>query len=408
MTVLKRWTIATLAAATVVAAGAGESGNTRDGDERELRDRIERMEPAAKRQLLEKREQFRRLSAEKQDQLRQLHRDLQAEENREELERVMKAYFEWVRTLSASERSHLHSLTDPEERLQLVIKYRTSPGRRPWRRDGFGSYPPYGRGISRNTPPGFVREVGETLKIWAGPYIATHADELAALLPPEEREKWKAHLQQVRSESTEGDKDLWRALVRWYLAGPAQDLPITDADVADFEKLLTPDTRKWYAETPLDLKIPSIQHGMRGMLHFLFASGSPDLKDLVTAEELNEFEKSLPPDRRDSLARLPAEMRSGQLRFSYFLSKLPEHLRGERDGRYSSGRGGPPHGDQRHDGPPEFRRGPRNDLRDRGDEPPPGAMRPDRPGMQPPPGEMRPDRPGRRSPPGEGPGEEPE
>ena len=186
------------------------------------------------------------------------------------------------------------------------------------------------------------------------------------------------------------------------------DLPITDADVADFEKLLTPDTRKWYAETPLDLKIPSIQHGMRGMLHFLFASGSPDLKDLVTAEELNEFEKSLPPDRRDSLARLPAEMRSGQLRFSYFLSKLPEHLRGERDGRYSSGRGGPPHGDQRHDGPPEFRRGPRNDLRDRGDEPPPGPMRPDRPGMQPPPGEMRPDRPGRRSPPGEGPGEEPE
>ncbi|MHB8898637.1 MAG: hypothetical protein ACYC6Y_07815, partial [Thermoguttaceae bacterium] len=107
MTVLERWAMAALAAATVAAAGAGGSAGGSDGERQARRDYVAQMEPAAKKQLEEKWQQFIRLKPEKQDQLRQLHRDLQAQENREELERVMRAYFEWVRTLSASERSHL-------------------------------------------------------------------------------------------------------------------------------------------------------------------------------------------------------------------------------------------------------------------------------------------------------------
>ncbi len=385
MTVLKRWAIAAVAAATVMAAGASQSDNPGSGSEQELRDHLENLDSAKKRQLEEKRLQFNNLSPEKQKQLRKLHQDLQADENREELERVMKAYFEWVLTLSVSERAHLNSITDPEERLRLVTRYRASPGKPPWRRPDFSGGPPTGQSFApRNT----YREFGETLKVWAGPYVASRAEELAALLPAEKQANWKACLQKIRSETTDGDKDLWRALLPWYLAGPTQDLPITDTDVNDFEKLLPPDTRKWYAETPHDMK-PEIRRGLRGMISYLFGGGDPELTGLVSAEELAEFEKSLPPDPQGYLARLPKHVRSGHLRLTYFLSKLPSFMR---EDRFSPGRGGSPRGDQRHDGSPGPRRDPRNDFRDRGDghPPAPGESRPDQPDMSPPPGEMQP------------------
>ncbi len=388
MTVLKRWAIAAVAAATVMAAGASQPDKPGSGGEQELRDHLENLDSAKKRQLEEKRLQFKSLSLEKRNQLRKLHQDLQAEENREELERVMKAYFEWVLTLSVSERAHLNSITDPEERLRLVARYRASPGKPPWRRGDFSGGPPTGLSFApRNT----YREFGETLRIWAGPYVANRAEELAALLPPEKQASWKASLQKVRSETTDGDKDLWRALLPWYLAGPIQDLPITDTDVTDFEKLLPPDTRKWYAETPHDMKT-EIRRGIRGMISYLFGGGDPTLIGLVSAEELAEFEKSLPPDPQGYLARLPKHVRSGHLRLTYFLSKLPSFMREDRENRFSPGRGGSPRGDQRHDGSPGPRRDPRNDFRDRGDGPPPapGEARPDLPDMSPLPGDMQP------------------
>ncbi|MHB8903404.1 MAG: hypothetical protein ACYC6Y_31965, partial [Thermoguttaceae bacterium] len=169
------------------------------------------------------------------------------------------------------------------------------------------------------------------------------------------------------------------------------------------------DLKKRFSENSSDTKIRTMQQGIRGMLHFLFGSGQPELKDLVTTEDLKEFEKSLPPDRRESLARLPQEMRIGQLRFSYFLSKLPSHMRSERDGFYSSRRGGPSHGDSRRDGPPDSRRGPGGGFRERSQDPPPDGMQPDGPGTQRPPenelrspGDYRPGRYDMGPPPGPG------
>ncbi len=385
-------------AAAAVSAGVG-FGDTILADKQELYSRIENMPPEKKQQLEDKWKKFRGLSKEKQNQLRQLHRDLQAQENREELERVMKAYFDWALALSAPERSHLDSLTDPEERFQLVAKYRMSAHKPPWRTVGF----PFHRGKDLDR----ILEFGEALKSWAGPYIKTHVDELAALLPADQQEKWKAC---VRRESVE--KNLWQTLVPWYLAGPTEDLPITDADAAVFEKSLSADTKKWYIEASHDMKI-EIRRGMRRMLHYLYWTGDPALKHLIDDEDLDAFERTLPPERREGLARLPEESRRVQLRYGCFLAKLPVQMRDDRNEGFGPGRGGPPRGDQRREGSQDPRRGLRGEPRDRDEGSRPGELRqgrspmpapfgpvpPNRPGMPPHPGSVPPDGPGMGPPP---------
>ena len=84
MTTLERWAMATLAAATVVAAGAGGPGDPGERDEQEIRKHIENMEPGDQRLLYDKQKRFFGLSDQKQEELRTLHRNLRAEENRED------------------------------------------------------------------------------------------------------------------------------------------------------------------------------------------------------------------------------------------------------------------------------------------------------------------------------------
>lgn len=387
MTTVKRWAATALAAATIVASGATGPGSPDDYQQR--RERIEKMTPGEKKELLEKKERFFKLSPEKQNELSKLHEDLEKQPNREELEQVMEAYFDWVLTLSPWQRWELEKLP-AQERIKKVIEFKKSPGRWSGRRGTFDNFAwvPYGsRGPRRLGPPSFIREIADALKSWAGTYVIAHVDELAALLPPEEQAKWKAEVDKTRSEDAADGKDLWCTLVPWYLAGPKTDLPVTDADITDFGNLLSPNAKKWFDDLAPEERKGDIQQRLRGMLHLQFAFGHPDLKNLVTEDELRELRKQLPPDRQESLAREPEERQNGWLRYYYFLSKLPEHLHGKRDGPFPFIRGGGPgHGDPRRGGPMGGPgRGPGSDRGERFNRPSFGERRPDRPSMPPPP-----------------------
>ena len=91
MTKFERWGVATIAASIVVVAAAGSSDSGK-GEYQERREYVENLDENAKKELLEKRDRFLKLSPEEQEKLRRLHRAIQDHEDREELERVMEAY----------------------------------------------------------------------------------------------------------------------------------------------------------------------------------------------------------------------------------------------------------------------------------------------------------------------------
>lgn len=390
MTVLKRWAIVAFAAATVVAAAAGDSGKVSDSDRQERRQLIEQMSQDEKQQLFEKQDRFSNLPPDKQEQLRQLHLHLQDQENREELERVMKAYFNWVTSpmLSTSERSQLKWLSSPQERVKRVAELKAAHGRRT-RRPGSFPRPPFG--WDRPGRGGFsefmreYREYADNLKTWAAQYTIDHADELADLLPSGEREKWKASLKAARPQGTDGNQGGLKALLSWYLAGPSEAPRILDADVAEFENSLSPDTKK-ILTLPPDKKIGDLQSKLRGLLRHEFASGAPDLKNVVSSDELQRFHKGLSQDQQDNLDRLPREGKEYMLRWLYFNDKCKLSSRSfdDRDFRFPfGGGGGPPHSDPRRGGS----RGPGSEFRFEGQRP--DRMPPDRPGGPPMPPDER-------------------
>ncbi len=376
----------------------------------ERREYIQEMTANQKAQLQEKREHFNRLSDAKRKQLHKLHDDLESSANREELERVMEDYVEWALVaLSASERAHLNRISDAEERVQQVIRYKAFAE---WRRrhfNGMGAFA--GRSFGNRqfwkdspTPlsPKYLAAVDR--------YVLRHADELVSLLPAEKQEAWKARLEKARAEQGPENQQLWTLLVSWYLAGPTKDLPLGDEDVAQFEEFVPRDFRKFFDGLSTEDKIRGSRDRLRSLLHEHFASGNPALKNLVTPEELERYRASLDQRWRDTLDRMPSEAQEKSLRFGYFLSKLPERSFGQRDNRFLFGRGGgggpASSGDNRRGGGPGPKRGPEDDFRNRRDDSPRGGDGPwNGPDMRRPRGEGRPDR---RPPSGFGPGQGPD
>ncbi len=99
----------------------GASGQDED-QERGNREKIEAMTPAQRAQLKRNYEKYQTLSAEDKQRFRELH---SATRTQPELNRVMRSYCNWVKTLSPWEQEDLRKEKDPKERLKLIHKYRS-------------------------------------------------------------------------------------------------------------------------------------------------------------------------------------------------------------------------------------------------------------------------------------------
>ncbi|WP_339730309.1 hypothetical protein [uncultured Gimesia sp.] len=106
----------------------GASGPEEDR-EAANRKKIEAMSPAERAQLKRNYEKFQKLSEAEKQRYREIHR---ATHSKPELNRVMRSYCDWVKTLSPWEQEDLRNAT-PEERIALIRKFRVAhqrPGRR--------------------------------------------------------------------------------------------------------------------------------------------------------------------------------------------------------------------------------------------------------------------------------------
>ena len=378
MTKPRRWALVTVAAAIVVVAAMGGADDPKNGDYQERREYIQNLDETAKKELLEKQERFLKLPREERERLCRLHQDLQKQENRDELEQVMDAYFQWVRSLSYSERAQLNSETSPEERIKRIVRYKAAPS---WDRRRHGGPGSAWAGFGGRTHEkmlifGFFRKHADVLITWAGTYVAENRVLLADLLPEKAREEWDRSVQQAAS--TEGDKKiaLWHALVRWYLlAGPKAELPLNKDDIEAFKNQVAsgrPDTP--FFEFPIERQIQGLKAVLRNFV-FDRLLRDPELRSLITEEELGEYAKTH-PGMREGIPN--KEMAEHHVRFRFIDARLgmeryrpddrsrgPGFSDGGRRGRSPGpGRGGPsgrggmggfgrqPNGPEQRPGPP--------------------------------------------------------
>jgi hypothetical protein len=87
------------------------------------RQRVEQMSASQKRGLLEKKQQFEKLSAEEQAALRELHTAIVNHPNSEQLQAVMQRYVEWLGNLNPLQRAELMGLP-VEKRLEKIRQLR--------------------------------------------------------------------------------------------------------------------------------------------------------------------------------------------------------------------------------------------------------------------------------------------
>jgi len=134
------------------------------------RARVNQMTPPEKESLRIKRRQFQQLTPQQKDGLRQLHEKLEAQP---ELRQTMKAYSEWLSTLSPSEVAELKRLK-PAERVALIKKLRRARQ----------------SDLPENLSPHQLSPEDSRIVVqWAEKFFGQHRQEILAKLPAPLRER---------------------------------------------------------------------------------------------------------------------------------------------------------------------------------------------------------------------------
>jgi len=130
----------------MVLLGASGQSEDREGANRK---KIESMTPSERAQLKRNYEKFQKLSAQDKQRFREIHA---ATRNQPELNQVMRSYCNWVKTLSPWEQEDLRNAKTPQERMELIRKFR-SQGNQTNRRGSRSDYEVLGMlGINLRDP----------------------------------------------------------------------------------------------------------------------------------------------------------------------------------------------------------------------------------------------------------------
>ena len=331
------------------------------------KEQIENMDLAQKEQLLHRHKQFHAFKPEERERLRDLHRDIENDPDRDELRRVLDRYYDWLKTLSSYQLMELRKLSCEEriERIKTLQQEEHVPGRG---RGRFG-YGRFGPGFDRYGK--MADEIGspdkEALLEWAAEYAARSEDGFFESLPAPIREQVQRELSTIDDSRNRGHVLFWRMWLRRQL--DEKPLPDVDDDWPRLLAALSPQTRKTLEALPKDEQHENITYKIRilAMEHY-FSRRSGPVPSVISDKELASFfTNDLDQGRRSWLLGLPsADMQRAVWRL-YLTSKMP----GMAQGFPPMGSGGARRpGSQRHGLPPKGG-GQRPDLGRPG--PPPGS-----------------------------------
>lgn len=293
------------------------------------RKKIEEMTPAERAQLKRNYEKFQKLSDAEKQRYREIHR---ATHNQPELDRVMRSYCNWVKTLSPWEQEDLRNAT-PEERIELIRKFRAAH-ERPDRRRGNRGY----------------REISELVDIDFGEprlrflWIPAPSPELykEALGVIEKNLPTPVRYPKPKDQLS----DLQQSLVVLQAAVKSRKQQ-EDADGADWPQPEVVDQIHQILEkNQYDFRRPWDKRGTRpeggrvdlrrtqipiflakGLMDQLFTSVRQELASInIPDEELHHFFETQDSKKKDYLMKLPPEEMQEKLKYLYLSQNLPSDL----------------------------------------------------------------------------------
>ncbi len=278
----------------------------------ERRERIEKLSPAQKQELLEHLEKFRKLPPEEQDRLRRLSRELENAPRSAELRLVMQRYYDWLKTLPAYQRAQLRELP-PEQRVKRVQALLEEQARRPGRGETWGELARRESGAgnvsgSKKTPRRLDPADMEGLFAWMDDYTRRNTDQMLARLPPKDRERVRQELKRVTDPLRRQELIAWIWLW-WQLDNRGQPPSFTDRDLADLRSRLSPATReKLEARPPAEQwrTISGLFTAFMLRQHSARQAGVP-IQSVTEKEMADFFERELTAQQREFLITLPPD-----------------------------------------------------------------------------------------------------
>lgn len=294
------------------------------------RKKIEEMTPAARAQLKRNYEKFQKLSDAEKQRYREIHR---ATHSKPELDRVMRSYCNWVKTLSPWEQEDLRNAT-PEERMELIRKFRAAhqrPGRRRGSRDYFEISRILGIDIFRDSRLRFMR-------------LQPPSPELFQKVIKTIERNLPSPVTYPKPENQMSDLEQSLAVLQAALNVKKQQGDVDGADwprpeVVDEIQTLLDDNQYFFPKMgqkrgPRAEALRSDRHRMqvpiflaRGLMDQLFSSVRQELAQINPPdEELHHYFETLDAKRKDYLMKLPPEEMQEKLKFMYLSQHLPPEV----------------------------------------------------------------------------------
>jgi hypothetical protein len=289
------------------------------------RQRIEKMDSAQKEQILRRHKQFHAFKPEDREQLRNLHRDIENDPDRDELRRVLDRYYDWLKTLSSYQLMELRKLS-PEERIERikVLQQEKHVSGRSRGRFGYGRFSP---GFDRYGK--MAGEIGardrEALLQWAAEYAARSEDAFFESLPDVLREQVQRELSTIDDSRNRAHVLFWRMWLRRQLDDPKEPLLHIDDDWPRLLEALSPSTRETLEALPKGEQHANIAGKIRILaLEHYFSRRSGSVPSVISEKELaGFFANDLDQGLRSRLMGLPsADMQRVVWRL-YLMSKMP-------------------------------------------------------------------------------------
>jgi hypothetical protein len=243
--------------------------------------------------LLRDREQFQALSPEEQQRIRQLHEQLDADPEGEQLRQIMHRYCRWLGTLPSYRRAELLELS-PEDRVEQIMHIKEEI-KQEQRKNA-------ARLLSPSDHESLVRWIDRV-------YSVGHEGRILDLLPGNRRQHY-AENAALRHRVT-----LWLLCQRWSLRPPALEPLPTEGELAELRQSLSPEVRGRLESKPQAEQLRMIAVWLPRVARQY---------DLVA----DFFEYVLTDEDRDPLLSLPGDAMQKRLREKYMKCvselRLPE------------------------------------------------------------------------------------
>ena len=296
------------------------------------RKKIEAMTPAERAQLKRNYEKFQKLSDAEKQRYREIHR---ATHNQPELNRVMRSYCNWVKTLSPWEQEDLRNAT-PEERIELIRKFR-SAHQRPGRRRGSRLF----REISQILGGDFFKEPKMKFLIWVPAPSPELFKEVINVV--EKNSPDPVVYPQPKNQMSDLAHSL-AVLQATFQVNKRQD----DVDRADWPRPeVVDEIHKVWAEHGYSINKLGEKRGPRaeggrddlrrvqilvflskGLMDQLYGSVRQELAQINPPdEELHHYFETLDRKDKENLMKLPPEEMQEKLKYGYLTKHLPPELR---------------------------------------------------------------------------------